>query len=147
MHHGGPYPACSTPLFTSVGASAIARFARPLCFQVSSLEYLYYYYYDTGGGDGGGDGGSVGQVSSLEYYYYDTGGGDGGIFIVSMMSVVATLIHLNSVFVHAALPTSQDWPEVSLPPELQDANPLGALRLVNGEYTRDALRPGSHRSR
>lgn len=73
MHHGGPYPACSTPLFTSVGASAILRFARPICFQ--------------------------------------------------------------------------DWPEASLPAELQDANPLGVLRLVNGEYTHDALRPGSHRSR
>jgi NADP-dependent aldehyde dehydrogenase len=33
MHHGGPYPATSNSLFTSVGADAIRRFARPVCFQ------------------------------------------------------------------------------------------------------------------
>lgn len=33
MNHGGPYPACSTPLFTSVGTQSILRFARPMCFQ------------------------------------------------------------------------------------------------------------------
>jgi acyl-CoA reductase-like NAD-dependent aldehyde dehydrogenase len=33
MHHGGPYPACSNPLFTSVGATAIRRFLRPVAFQ------------------------------------------------------------------------------------------------------------------
>ncbi|PWU15647.1 MAG: aldehyde dehydrogenase (NADP(+)) [Verrucomicrobia bacterium] len=33
MHHGGPYPATSNPLFTSVGTAAIRRFARPVCFQ------------------------------------------------------------------------------------------------------------------
>ncbi len=29
MHHGGPYPACSNPLHTSVGATAIRRWLRP----------------------------------------------------------------------------------------------------------------------
>jgi NADP-dependent aldehyde dehydrogenase len=33
MHHGGPYPATTDAHFTSVGTSAIKRFARPLCFQ------------------------------------------------------------------------------------------------------------------
>jgi 2,5-dioxopentanoate dehydrogenase len=33
MHHGGPYPAASDPGATSVGTAAIARFARPVCFQ------------------------------------------------------------------------------------------------------------------
>jgi alpha-ketoglutaric semialdehyde dehydrogenase len=33
MVHGGPYPATSAPLTTSVGTLAIRRFARPVCFQ------------------------------------------------------------------------------------------------------------------
>jgi NADP-dependent aldehyde dehydrogenase len=33
MHHGGPYPATTDPKFTSVGAMAIYRFARPICYQ------------------------------------------------------------------------------------------------------------------
>jgi NADP-dependent aldehyde dehydrogenase len=33
MHHGGPYPATTDAHFTSVGSAAIARFARPVCFQ------------------------------------------------------------------------------------------------------------------
>lgn len=33
MHHGGPYPATSDPKFTSVGATAIYRFAVPVCYQ------------------------------------------------------------------------------------------------------------------
>ncbi len=33
MHHGGPYPATSNALFTSVGTDAIKRFARPVSFQ------------------------------------------------------------------------------------------------------------------
>lgn len=33
MHHGGPYPASSSPLHTSVGASAIYRFLRPIAYQ------------------------------------------------------------------------------------------------------------------
>jgi NADP-dependent aldehyde dehydrogenase len=33
MHHGGPYPATTDPKFTSVGATAIYRFARPICYQ------------------------------------------------------------------------------------------------------------------
>jgi alpha-ketoglutaric semialdehyde dehydrogenase len=30
----------------------------------------------------------------------------------------------------------QDFPDVALPPELQNANPLGLMRLVNGTFTR-----------
>ena len=33
MQHGGPYPATTDPRSTSVGSAAIARFARPVCFQ------------------------------------------------------------------------------------------------------------------
>ena len=33
MHHGGPFPSTSNPLFTSVGTDAIKRFARPVSFQ------------------------------------------------------------------------------------------------------------------
>ncbi|UCG86911.1 MAG: aldehyde dehydrogenase (NADP(+)) [Gemmatimonadota bacterium] len=33
MHHGGPYPATTDQRFTSVGTAAIARFARPVCYQ------------------------------------------------------------------------------------------------------------------
>lgn len=33
MHHGGPYPASSSPLYTSVGTAAIRRFLRPVAFQ------------------------------------------------------------------------------------------------------------------
>ncbi|MBX6380425.1 MAG: aldehyde dehydrogenase (NADP(+)) [Thermoflavifilum aggregans] len=33
MHHGGPFPATTDSHFTSVGADAIKRFVRPVCFQ------------------------------------------------------------------------------------------------------------------
>jgi NADP-dependent aldehyde dehydrogenase len=33
MHHGGPFPATTDSRFTAVGADAIKRFARPICFQ------------------------------------------------------------------------------------------------------------------
>ena len=33
MHHGGPWPATTNPLFTSVGATAIRRFLRPVAYQ------------------------------------------------------------------------------------------------------------------
>ncbi|HEV2325385.1 MAG TPA: aldehyde dehydrogenase (NADP(+)), partial [Terracidiphilus sp.] len=33
MVHGGPYPATSDSRATSVGALAIYRFVRPVCFQ------------------------------------------------------------------------------------------------------------------
>ena len=35
----------------------------------------------------------------------------------------------------------QDFPQASLPEELKDANPLGIMRLVDGQLTRDALPP------
>ena len=34
----------------------------------------------------------------------------------------------------------QDFPQAALPAELKDENPLGILRLVDGTYTRDAVR-------
>jgi NADP-dependent aldehyde dehydrogenase len=33
MHHGGPYPATTDPLHTSVGATAIRRWLRPVTYQ------------------------------------------------------------------------------------------------------------------
>ena len=33
MHHGGPFPATTDSRFTSVGADAIKRFARPIAYQ------------------------------------------------------------------------------------------------------------------
>jgi len=33
MHHGGPYPASTSPLHTSVGGAAIRRFVRPVAYQ------------------------------------------------------------------------------------------------------------------
>jgi NADP-dependent aldehyde dehydrogenase len=33
MQHGGPYPASTNPLFTSVGAKALLRFRRPITYQ------------------------------------------------------------------------------------------------------------------
>ena len=40
MHHGGPYPATTDVRSTSVGAYAIKRFARPICFQSFPQEAL-----------------------------------------------------------------------------------------------------------
>jgi len=40
MHHGGPFPATTDSRFTSVGADAIKRFARPLCYQDCPDEWL-----------------------------------------------------------------------------------------------------------
>ncbi|MEU0563153.1 aldehyde dehydrogenase (NADP(+)) [Dactylosporangium sp. NPDC006015] len=40
MHHGGPYPATTNALHTSVGASAIRRWLRPVCFQDVPQELL-----------------------------------------------------------------------------------------------------------
>ncbi|AHG64087.1 aldehyde dehydrogenase (NADP(+)) [Advenella mimigardefordensis] len=40
MVHGGPFPASSNAMFTSVGASAIDRFLRPVCYQDMPDELL-----------------------------------------------------------------------------------------------------------
>ena len=40
MQHGGPYPATTAPLTTSVGTAAIFRFARPICLQNVPDEFL-----------------------------------------------------------------------------------------------------------
>jgi NADP-dependent aldehyde dehydrogenase len=33
MHHGGPWPATTAPLHSSVGGNTISRFLRPICYQ------------------------------------------------------------------------------------------------------------------
>lgn len=40
QHHGGPWPATTTPLHTSVGATAIRRFLRPVTYQDVPEELL-----------------------------------------------------------------------------------------------------------
>ena len=40
MVHGGPYPACSDPRFSSVGTLAIRRFLRPVCYQNMAEDLL-----------------------------------------------------------------------------------------------------------
>jgi 2,5-dioxopentanoate dehydrogenase len=40
MVHGGPFPATSDPRSTSVGARAIERFLRPVCYQALPAELL-----------------------------------------------------------------------------------------------------------
>lgn len=40
MHHGGPYPASTNALFTSVGAKALLRFRRPITYQNFPLNLL-----------------------------------------------------------------------------------------------------------
>jgi acyl-CoA reductase-like NAD-dependent aldehyde dehydrogenase len=40
MHHGGPFPASSNPLHTSVGATAARRFLRPVAFQDAPAALL-----------------------------------------------------------------------------------------------------------
>ena len=40
MIHGGPFPATTDPRTTSVGAEAIKRFVRPVCFQDCPEEFL-----------------------------------------------------------------------------------------------------------
>ncbi|MUL42877.1 aldehyde dehydrogenase (NADP(+)) [Streptomonospora sp. PA3] len=40
MHHGGPYPATTSVLHTSVGSTAIRRFLRPVCYQQVPQHHL-----------------------------------------------------------------------------------------------------------
>lgn len=40
QHHGGPYPATTTPAHTSVGMTAVRRFQRPVSFQDCPQELL-----------------------------------------------------------------------------------------------------------
>jgi acyl-CoA reductase-like NAD-dependent aldehyde dehydrogenase len=40
MHHGGPFPATTSPLHTSVGMTATDRFTRPIAFQDAPAEAL-----------------------------------------------------------------------------------------------------------
>jgi NADP-dependent aldehyde dehydrogenase len=39
-HHGGPWPATTAPLHTSVGAYAIRRFLRPVAYQDIDENFL-----------------------------------------------------------------------------------------------------------
>jgi NADP-dependent aldehyde dehydrogenase len=40
MHHGGPYPAATDPLHTSVGAAAIRRWLKPITYQATPQRFL-----------------------------------------------------------------------------------------------------------
>lgn len=50
MHHGGPYPATSTPQHTSVGMTAIRRFLRPVSYQDCPQELLPEVLRDSAAG-------------------------------------------------------------------------------------------------
>ncbi len=47
MVHGGPYPACSDPRFSSVGTLAIRRFLRPVCYQNMADDLLPGWLHET----------------------------------------------------------------------------------------------------
>jgi NADP-dependent aldehyde dehydrogenase len=40
QHHGGPHPATTNPLLTSVGGAAVDRFVRPVVFQSMPSQLL-----------------------------------------------------------------------------------------------------------
>ncbi|GAA4980998.1 hypothetical protein GCM10025734_01140 [Kitasatospora paranensis] len=40
MHHGGPWPATTSPLHTSVGTRAITRWLRPIAYQNAPDAFL-----------------------------------------------------------------------------------------------------------
>ena len=40
MHHGGPFPATTSPPHTSVGMTAVHRFTRPVAYQNAPAELL-----------------------------------------------------------------------------------------------------------
>ena len=40
MHHGGPYPATTSPLHTSVGSAAVRRFLRPVALQDAPADVV-----------------------------------------------------------------------------------------------------------
>lgn len=46
QHHGGPYPATTVPGHTSVGATSIRRFQRPVCYQSMPQELLPVELHD-----------------------------------------------------------------------------------------------------
>ncbi|MGO8760347.1 MAG: aldehyde dehydrogenase (NADP(+)) [Terracidiphilus sp.] len=51
----------------------------------------------------------------------------------------ATSVGTYSIYRFARPVCYQDFPQASLPDELKDANPLGIWRLVDGQFTRDAV--------
>jgi len=50
-----------------------------------------------------------------------------------------TSVGSQAIFRFARPVCYQDFPQAALPEELKDGNPLGILRLINGEYTRSAV--------
>jgi alpha-ketoglutaric semialdehyde dehydrogenase len=54
-----------------------------------------------------------------------------------------TAVGTAAIFRFARPVCYQAFPETLLPPALQDSNPLGLLRLVDGKYTRDPIRSAS----
>jgi NADP-dependent aldehyde dehydrogenase len=51
----------------------------------------------------------------------------------------ATSVGTQAIYRFARPVCYQDFPQAALPDELKNANPLGILRLVNGEFTRDPV--------
>lgn len=51
----------------------------------------------------------------------------------------STSVGTHAIFRFTRLVCYQGFPNEALPPELQDENPLGIWRMVDGEFTRDAI--------
>jgi 2,5-dioxopentanoate dehydrogenase len=51
----------------------------------------------------------------------------------------STSVGTQAIYRFARLVCYQAFPDAALPPELQNANPLGIWRLVNGNFTREAI--------
>jgi 2,5-dioxopentanoate dehydrogenase len=51
----------------------------------------------------------------------------------------STSVGTQAIYRFARLVCYQGFPDAALPPELQDANPLGIWRLVDGRFTREAI--------
>ncbi len=54
----------------------------------------------------------------------------------------ATSVGTYSIFRFVRPVCYQDFPQAALPDELKSENPLGILRMVDGEFTRDAVSAG-----
>jgi NADP-dependent aldehyde dehydrogenase len=55
----------------------------------------------------------------------------------------ATSVGTYSIYRFARPVCYQDFPQAALPDELKNQNPLGIWRLVDGDFTRDAVSAGS----
>jgi len=55
----------------------------------------------------------------------------------------STSVGTYSIYRFARPVCFQDFPQSALPEELKNQNPLGILRMIDGEFTRDAVNAAS----